>query len=147
MTFQSVYLKNNVEGMDKDELVLFVYAELVKVLYAAKHHFETNDIEQRVVAINKGIEVISVLLNTLDFSAGPIASQLRSLYVYAIRQLTQANYDRRPELVDEVSRIFRGLHDAWRQKMDRDRVQGRDVVPQNVPASRVGEARNLELFG
>ncbi len=147
MSVHAQYVKNNVEGMSRDELVLFVYAELIKELHAARQCFQTGDIEKRVTAINRGLEIISTLLGTLDFSAGPLAVQLRSLYLYAMGQLTRANCDRRPEMVAEVAQIFRGLHDAWRQKMDQDQGKGRVVIPENAPAPRSGEAGKLEFYG
>lgn len=147
MAEENLYLKNNLEGMNNDELILFVYQELIKVLQQARYYFELNDIEKRVVAINKAIEVISTLLGILDYSAGQVAFQLRSLYMYAMQELTKANYDRKPELVDGVIRIFRTLHDTWKEKIESDRknmVANRADSVHNVPQ---GDRNNIEIYG
>ncbi len=148
MTEGNVYVKSNLEGMNNDELILFIYQELIKILSQAHHHFGTGDIEKRVLAINKGIEVISTLQAILDFRAGEIALQLRSLYAYSIRQLTRANYDKNPELVVQVSRIFKNLHDAWREKIATDRkkmvVENSSNVRHN---STRGENKSVEIYG
>jgi len=148
MTEGSVYVKNNLEGMNNDELILFVYQELIKVLNQARHYFESDDFEKRVVAINKAIEVIATLQAVLDFRAGEIALQLRSLYVYAIQQLTRANYDKNPGLVDQVMKIFKNLHDAWREKIETDRrkmtFESTGAIRQN---SSRGTDQNVEIYG
>ena len=76
-----VYLKANIEGMNNDELILFIYQEMLKVLNRTLCFFETNEIEKRVNAINKGIEVLNALISILNFEdGGEIAVRLRSLY-------------------------------------------------------------------
>jgi len=138
-----LYLKNKVEGMNRDELILFVYQEMVKVMSKAESCFDTKDIEGRVTAINKGIEIISVLNSILDFDkGGDISVKLRSLYLYSINKLSQANYKKNKKIVSEVKDIFKDLYTAWSGKMKKDIAKG---TVTEIPDNRAGGG--LEIYG
>ncbi len=143
MTEGYVYLKNKVEGMNRDELILFVYQEMGKVMSKAENSFDTKDIEGRVVAINKGIEIISTLSSILDFEkGGDISVKLRSLYMYSINKLSQANFKVNKAFVTEVKGIFKNLHSAWSEKMVNDMKNGSSAAaPSKVVSS------GLEIYG
>jgi len=151
-----LYLKNNLEGMDNDELILFIYQQMLKILKQTIYYFEKNDIESRVTAINKAIEVINTLLSILNFEqGGEIALRLRSLYIYSIKRLTTANYDKNPQLVEEVIRIFKDLHTGWANKIKKDKEgKSESVSPNMSPSishSSAPEINNnrsgLEIYG
>ncbi|MCP5104386.1 MAG: flagellar export chaperone FliS [bacterium] len=156
-----LYLKNRVEGMNNDELILFIYQEMLKVLKQTLYFFEKNDIEKRVNAINKGIEVINALLSILNFEeGGEIALRLRSLYLYSIKKLTSANCDRDPQPVNEVLNIFKNLHSGWAEKIENDRknnvnahaAQGSPMpgslgTPEIDPDDDSGGRKGLEIYG
>ncbi len=139
-----VYLKNSLEGMTGDELILFVYAENVKILQMARHYFDSGEVEKRVLAINKAIEVTTTLSSILNYQAGEIAFRLKSLYTFSIRQLSRANYDKKPELVDDVLKIFRELLAAWKEKMAKDRLS---PAAQLDPSHSPEKAAKLEIYG
>ncbi len=129
-----VYLKNTLEGMNNDELILFIYQEMLKVLNQTLFYFDKNQIEQRVTAINKGIEVLNALLSILNFEqGGEIAARLRSLYLYCIKRLTAANYDKDPHPVTEVIKIFKNLHDGWAEKIEKDKKENIQGAAANNP--------------
>jgi flagellar secretion chaperone FliS len=88
-----LYLKNNVEGMNNDELILFIYQEMLKILNQTIYYFDKNDIEKRVNAINKAIEVINALMSILNFEqGGEIAIRLRSLYLYSVKKINLSKF-------------------------------------------------------
>ncbi len=143
MTEGFLYLKNRVEGMNKDELILFIYQEMINVMKKAEICFDTKDIEGRVIAINKGIEVISTLNSILDFEkGGDISVKLRSLYVYSINKLSQANYKVNKQFVTEVKDIFVDLYSAWNEKMQNDRKKG---TVTDLPGERISSG--IEIYG
>jgi flagellar protein FliS len=146
-----VYLKNRIEGMSNDELILFIYQEMLKILNQTIYYFEMNEIEKRVNAINKGLDVVHALLSVLNYEAGgEIALRLRSLYLYSIKKLTAANFDRDPKLVGEVMNIFRNLHEGWAEKIEKDRKTNRMVSPVVMPMvenSVNDQVRGLEVYG
>jgi flagellar protein FliS len=147
-----VYLKNKVEGMSNDELILFIYQEMLKVLNQTLYYFEKNDIEKRVTAINKGIEVLNALVSILDFDGGgEIAVRLRSLYFYSIKKLTSANFDKDPKPVNEVLTIFKNLHAGWAEKIEKDQKNNApsSPMPGPLPGSDLNGENNqgLEIYG
>ena len=67
-------------------------------------------------AINKSIRLINHLNNTLDMERGErIAENLRSLYVYMLARLTQANVGNDPLLVAEVASLIQKVKTGWDQ--------------------------------
>ncbi|MCP5048426.1 MAG: flagellar export chaperone FliS [bacterium] len=122
MSEGDLYLKNNVEGMNNDQLILFIYQEMLKILNQTIYYFEKNDIENRVNGINKAIEVANALMSILNFEqGGDIAVRLRSLYLYSVKKLTAANLDQDPKPVEDVIKIFKDLYSGWAQKIEKDR--------------------------
>lgn len=153
-----LYLKNNLEGMNNDELILFIYQQMLKILNQTIYYFEKNDIENRVTAINKAIEVLNTLMSILNFEAGgEIAMRLRSLYLYSIKQLTTANYDKNPKLVEDVIQIFKDLHTGWSEKIESDKKNnaqtpgphlGSPVNPAPAPDMDINRSsQGLEIYG
>jgi len=145
-----VYLKNRIEGMSNDELILFIYQEMLKILNQAVYYFEKNEIEKRVNAVNKGLEVVHALLSVLNYEAGgEIALRLRSLYLYSIKKLTAANFHRDPKMVGEVMNIFRNLHAGWAEKIENDRKTNMMPSPSPPPVngSVNDRGRGLEIYG
>lgn len=144
MTEERIYLKNTLDGMSSDDLILYIYAENIKILQMACHYFVTCDVEKRVLAINKSIKVISTLMSILNFQAGEVAFRLKSLYTFSIQQLTRANYDKKPELVETVLKIFRDLHGAWKEKLVKDRPH--QAAPSEA-SHNPQQVSKLEIYG
>lgn len=148
-----VYLKNNVEGMNNDELILFIYQEMLKILNQALYFFENNEIEKRVNAINKAIEVTNALMSILNFDqGGEIAIRLRSLYLYSVKKLTTANYKKDAQAIQDVVRIFKDLYSGWSEKIEKDKQANRASAPAYQPPSQStdnsgGASGGLEIYG
>lgn len=145
-----LYLKNNLEGMNNDELILFIYQETLKILNQTMYYFEKNEIEKRVSSINKCIEVMNTLISILNFEAGgEIAVRLRSLYVYSIKKLTAANFEKNPKYVEEVIKIFRDLYSGWSQKIENDKKANapRPMPSMNNNGNEPQRRSGLEIYG
>jgi flagellar protein FliS len=134
--------------MSNDELILFIYQEMLKILNQTIYYFEKNEIEKRVNAVNKGLEVVHSLLSVLNYEAGgEIALRLRSLYLYSIKKLTAANFDRDPKMVGEVMNIFRNLHAGWAEKIENDKKVNMMPSPSPLNGSSNDRGRGLEIYG
>ena len=156
MTEGDLYLKNTLEGMNNDELILFIFQQMSKILNQTLYYFEKNDIENRVNGINKSIEILNALISILNFEAGgEIAVRLQSLYIYSIKRLTTANYDKNPQPVEEVGRIFKELHAGWAGKIENDKKNNTNAAaniespvnpnPADMNVNRSGQG--LEVYG
>ena len=156
MTEGDLYLKNTLEGMNNDELILFIYQEMSKILNQTLYYFEKTEIEKRVNGINKAIEILNALISILNFEAGgEIAVRLQSIYLYSIKRLTTANYDKNPQPVEEVGRIFKELHAGWAEKIENDKKNNTNTAAHigntvnSNPADRKvnRSSQGLEIYG
>jgi flagellar protein FliS len=86
-----------------------------------ENNLPLNDVVAKGKAINKSIRLISHLNNTLDMERGErIAQNLRSLYVYMLARLTQANVSNDTQLVAEVSSLIQKVKTGWDQIVERE---------------------------
>lgn len=151
MTEDYFYLKSNVEGMSEDERILFIYSELLKILGRAMIHLKRSEIEARVTAINKAIDVIYALNSILNQEGGMISAQLRSLYLYSVNMLMAANYRKSESHLDEVIKIFKELQQTWSEKISKDKselINHGQTAPSNERRAQVQEQMDgVELYG
>ncbi len=151
MTDDFFYLKSNVEGMSEDERILFIYTELLKILGRAQMHMRRGEIEPRVTAINKAIDIIFTLNSILSLEGGIISAQFRALYIYAINQLSTANSRKSEKHLDEVIKIFRELQETWSEKIRKDKNEltnhEQTVSANEQRASVQRQLDGVELYG
>jgi flagellar protein FliS len=75
-----------------------------------------NDVVIKGKAMGKAIRLIDQLNNTLDMERGQkIAENLRSLYVYMLARLTQANVSNDAKIVAEVASLIQKVKTGWDQ--------------------------------
>jgi len=151
MTEDYYYLKSNVEGMSEDERILFIYSELLKILGRALIHLKRSEIEPRVTAINKAIDVIYALNSILNQEGGVISAQLRSLYLYSVNMLMAANYRKSESHLNEVIKIFKELQHTWSEKIRKDKselINHEQTAPTKEQRSSIqGQLDGVELYG
>jgi flagellar protein FliS len=76
----------------------------------------------------KAQDIISELMVSLDFEkGGEIAKNLFSLYLYANRQLFEANIKKDMRLLAEVKRILSELRGAWIEVAQKTQQEGRSA--------------------
>jgi flagellar protein FliS len=158
MTEGRVYLKNTIEAMNNDERILFIYFKLIECLKQARDAIKRKNIENRVIKINKSIEIVTTLLSILDIDAGgEIAVRFRSIYTYSIDRLSTANMSNNSEILTEMIRIYTDLHQTWQQKINQDRQQSRQGRGSNLNTGNSHDTQEepalsntssgLELYG
>jgi flagellar secretion chaperone FliS len=75
-----------------------------------------NDVVIKGKAMGKAIRLIDQLNGTLDMERGQkIAENLRSLYVYMLARLTQANVSNDAKIVAEVASLIQKVKTGWDQ--------------------------------
>ncbi len=81
-----------------------------------KDNLPLNDVIAKGRAMGRAVRLVSQLDATLDMERGKeVAANLRSLYVYMLARLTQANTLNDPDIVDEVSALLRKVKSGWDQ--------------------------------
>ena len=111
----NIYAQNNMGIESPAKLVEMLYEGVLRFNAQAKKAIQNSDVEKRVYWINRSIAIVTELISVLDESHGAVYEYLQGLYNYEITLLTSANIDANVEKLDEVSKVFKGLLEAWRE--------------------------------
>ena len=110
----NTYRQTQVQSRTPLELVVMLYDGALVSLSSARAAIERRDIASRRDAIGRALAIISELQSTLNMEqGGEVAAQLDELYEFASRRLLDATIKNEVTPVDEVSRVFTTLRDAW----------------------------------
>ena len=112
------YIENNVAIESPYKLIEMLYEGVLRFNAQAKKAIKDENCEKKVYWVNRSVAVITELITVLDPSQGDIAAYLEGLYNYQIKLLTDANIENDTTKLDEVSQVFKGLLEAWRENTD-----------------------------
>lgn len=113
----NIYAQNNVGVESPTKLIEMLYEGVLRFNAQAKKAVKDGDISKKVYWINRSVAIIVELLATLDRSQGDVSEYLDGLYNYEIQLLTSASLDGDIAKIDEVSNVFKGLLEAWRESV------------------------------
>ena len=116
------------------QLVLMLYEGAIRFLEHARGGFDIEDPVDSVAAVNNNILRAQEIIRELDFSlnlkeGGELALQLRRLYDYFDRTLTEANQRKEVKGVHEVITRITTLRDAWAAML---KTRGETIDPSMV---------------
>lgn len=111
----NIYAQNNVGIESPSKLVEMMYEGVLRFNAQAKKAIKDGDIEKRVYWLNRSTAIITELIAILDMKQGNVSEYLAGLYNYEIHLLASAGMDKNTESLDEVSNVFKGLLEAWRE--------------------------------
>ncbi|MDO8454699.1 MAG: flagellar export chaperone FliS [Sulfurimonas sp.] len=110
-----IYAQNNLGIESPAKLIEMLYEGVLRFNAQAKKAVKDGNIEKRVYWVNRSIAIITELISILDISQGKVAEYLEGLYNYEIQLLNSAGFTNDVAKIDEVSNVFKGLLDAWRE--------------------------------
>jgi len=111
-----IYTQNNVGVESPEKLIEMLYEGVLRFNAQGKKAIKDGDIEKKTYWLNRSIAVITELISVLDMEQeGDISKYLEGLYNYEIQLLLQASLDEDITKIDEVTNVFRGLLEAWRE--------------------------------
>jgi len=112
----SIYAQNDVGIESPAKLIEMLYEGVLRFNAQAKKAIKDADIEKKFYWANRSTAIITELISVLDSEkGGDIAIYLDGLYNYQIQSISRAvTYDE-IEKIDEVSSVFKGLLEAWRE--------------------------------
>ena len=116
----NIYAENNVGIESPAKLIEMLYEGVLRFNAQAKKAIKDGTIDKKVYWINRSIAIMTELVAILDKSQGDVAEYLEGLYNYEIHLLTEASLENDTDKVDEVSKVFKGLLEAWREENDMD---------------------------
>ena len=126
--YQSVRSHGLVADASPARLVQILFEQILSNLAVAQgcmgrieNNMPLNEVIAKSKAINRSIRLINHLNNTLDMERGQaIAENLRSLYVYMLARLTQANVGNDAQIVAEVSSLIQKVKTGWDKIVERE---------------------------
>jgi len=115
----NIYAQNNLEIESPAKLIEMLYEGILRFNAQTKKAIKDGDIEKKFYWANRSIAIITELIATLDLEQeGDVSVYLLGLYNYQIQSLSKATAYNEIEKIDEVSKVFKGLLEAWRETTD-----------------------------
>jgi flagellar protein FliS len=118
-TAYNTYQQNNVSIESPQKLIQMLYEGIMRFNVQAINSIKNNDIEKRTYWLNRSLAIFTELLNSLDpTKGGEVAEYLEGLYTYQMQLLSEANLENDIEKIKTVSKVVKGLLEAWRETND-----------------------------
>ena len=109
------YQDTSVTTQNKGRLVVMLYEGAIKFLKMAIREIESKNPEAKGKYISKSIDIIFELNTVLDMEAGgEVAMNLRKLYLFMGRHLTEANAKQDIGKIEEVIKLLEELNQSWK---------------------------------
>lgn len=111
----TAYQETSVTTESKGRLIVMLYDGAIKFMRLAIRDIEAQNHEAKGRYINRAQDIINELNTVLDMEAGgEIAINLRKLYLFMSRRLSEANVKRDPQMIREVITLMEELNRGWR---------------------------------
>lgn len=108
------YYKTNVQTSDQLALIIMMYDGAIRFLKKAIVKISEHNVEEAHINLVKSKDIVVELMSTLKMDqGGDIAQNLRNLYVYTIKKITEANLKKDPVLVQEAITVLDNLRQGW----------------------------------
>ena len=112
------YQEHAVATQTRGRLVVLLYDGAIK-FEQAKGELAAGHFAEKGTFINKALAIINELDACLDMEkGGEIASNLRRLYQFMIRHLSEANTRRDPQRIQDVIDCLKDLNEGWKAITD-----------------------------
>ena len=110
-----IYQDAAVTTQSSGRIVVMLYDGAVKCLKLAIQEIEAKNPEGKGLYITKALDIINELNTVLDMKAGgEIAQNLRCMYQFMIRHLSNANLKQDVDMIREVIGLLEELNEGWR---------------------------------
>ena len=108
------YRKTMVTTAEPVELVRLLVDSALRYTTQAQDSLKTGQIRQKCEDLARAGQIVTELMNCLDFRrGGEIALTLESLYVFILQKITDANLTNDPAQLDGVIKVLADLSSAW----------------------------------
>ncbi|MBU5676695.1 flagellar export chaperone FliS [Alkaliphilus sp. MSJ-5] len=112
----SQYKQNSIMTASPQELTLMLYNGALKFIGMSKIYIEQKDIPKANESIMRAQDIIQELNITLNMDY-EISTGLRSLYIYILDKLVDANISKDIKHLDEAAEMVTELRDTWKESM------------------------------
>ncbi len=98
------------------DLIIMLYEGAIEFLERAVDAVKMGNRAEKARLICRVISIVEELLKSLDHNVGgEVSTNLQSLYIYMLRELTHANVSDDLSRIQHIIELFKILLDAWRQ--------------------------------
>ena len=109
------YQETSVTTQGKGRLIVMLYDGAIKFLKMAIKEIEAQNPESKGQYIGKAQDIINELNTILDMEGGgAVAMNLRKLYLFMVRHLTEANTRQGTQEIEEVIKLLEELNQSWK---------------------------------
>ncbi|MGI6444450.1 MAG: flagellar export chaperone FliS [Candidatus Ozemobacteraceae bacterium] len=131
-TQNDTYKKTQIETATPENLILMLYDGALRFMGQAEEAFEEKNIERISNLLVRVQAIFSELLSSLDKEkGGEIAANLERLYLFFMRQLSEANVKKDPKPMLQIKPLVLDLRNTWEQAMQQN--QGNNKTAQQRP--------------
>jgi flagellar secretion chaperone FliS len=109
----NAYKESAVLSAPPELLVVMLYDGARKFLFQAGVAMREGQIELTNRKLRRVEDIIQHLRDSLDMEQGEIAQNLEAIYVFCLRQLRQARFDKNPVVLEHVSSLLAQLREAF----------------------------------
>ncbi len=112
----TTYKQTNLLTANPVKLVIMCYDGAIGYLKDARDFYRGRNYEAKAKALQRAVDIIHEMNISLDLDkGGDIARNLRSLYLYMIQILTEADLKKDVAKFDDVIRMLEELGDGWKE--------------------------------
>lgn len=116
------YLANRIANANDAQLVAILHEGFISTAKLGIEHIDNKDKEKLNSSTNKSREILAELLSTLE-GASEIANNLRSLYLYLNRLVTEAEIKKDKTKLEESIKVISPLYEAWQELGEKEESQ------------------------
>ena len=127
----TAYKQQEIGTANRGKLVVMLFSGAITFLSKAKVAMQKNDYETKGKYIIKAMNIIDELNISLDMEKGQdIAKNLKSIYLFLDRYLSQANIENDPEKIDRAINIIEKIKSAFEEVLQDTEAQALNKVEQ-----------------
>jgi flagellar secretion chaperone FliS len=109
----NAYKESAVLSAPPERLVVMLYDGARRFLFQAGVAMRDGQIELTNRKLRRAEDIIQHLRDVLDLDQGEIAHNLEAIYVFCLRQLRDARFQRDPAVLEHVSGLLAQLREAF----------------------------------
>lgn len=103
----------NISEANPHRIIQMLLEGALDKIAIAKGHLKQENFSESSRHITWAVSIIEGLRMSLDLSQGEIAKNLDALYDYMIRRLLDANLEKDPKALREVSKLLKEIKEGW----------------------------------
>ena len=134
----SKYQETQVKTADQGRLILMMYDGAIIFLQQAREMMKEKDYIGKAEKISKTQDILFELITALNMEAGQIAKNLKSLYMYMIKRLFDANTKKDSVAIEESIKILSELRIAWEKISSKPEGMNKaDIHKNNISSTQM----------